>query len=491
MPEPDATAHSPAEERPATARGAVVWEPATAYGLAWVTGESELIVEGGPSRRVFTGAAAAAVLPRLMDALNGTRSPGEVAAALGLTPAQVGQAIRLLDSAGLIDHAPPPAPAGPADCFLSRSVPAALRARGGNGLRRTLAASAVAVVADGQLGRLLAADLRETGVTVCAEPGSADLVIVADDGSATLTDVERECTARGVPLLRIGGDARHLELGPVFLGPHTACSACLRAGRKAAGWGASAVPPEAVPLACAMATGEAVALLTATTRPSTGRRVVRVEVDGLAGESFACLPEPGCEGCGLPDAYGTPYGRYEWLCRDEPWTAWETPEVAEADRWRDLDLASSPRLPCADAPLPAGLAELLGAMADRPALDTYVLGAAGLPHPVHRYSSLRDELIATRADLAACPPVTGLPPEPLAVLVLVATPGRLRGSHGDAAARRAFLRAGRALARLAAAPAARERRLVRTDPTSPGLRDLLELQDGREQVAAVVGVYER
>ncbi|MFI6477238.1 hypothetical protein ACIBH1_04855 [Nonomuraea sp. NPDC050663] len=423
--------------------------PALAGGLMTTQGDDTLIISGGRLPRVFTGAAATRVLPRLLPLLDGHHTAEQIAHRLELPTGQVAEIVALLDSSGLLDHEPDLS--GPAGPFWSRLGDP----RGSAGLRRALSSDVLHVAASGPLAALLEADLRATGVAL----------------SPAVVDDPAPWWRRGTTVLPVTADGHHLDVGPLLRPGHSVCPACLAASRKA-----GPVPPEAAHLAAALATAEVVALLLGHAPLLTGRRLHRIDLRTFEQHGLEVFPEPGCATCEAPV---DTIARHEWLVRRAPW---DRPAGEEPDRWRDADLGASPRFP-----LPDRLAGLIRAACDRPALDTYLIGAPGLPYPVHRYSPRDDVLIATRADVSTVEPPEDLPAGATAWLVLVATPGRLHAAHGEAALRRSFLRAGRVLARLPTGA----HRLVWTLRVPDGLRDLLELDRGREQVAAVVGVYER
>lgn len=476
--------------------------PALATGLAVVDTADGLLIEGGPSRRLFTGAAARGLLPRLLPLLDGRTELAAVAAAAEAPVAQVAQAVALLHRSGLL-HDGPAEHGDAAEAFRSRALAASASHDRPATLRERLAQATVVVAVAGPLGDLLAADLALSGIgTVTADPAAlsarpsragisatvpglstatvrgprvpgtaspaAALAIATDDWLASVA-------ATGVPVLRIGGDARTVELGPLFTGADTTCPDCFLADGRPAG--AATLGQAAAQLLCGLAVAEAVGLLTRLADPVTGRRLHRIDTADLGRTVHEVTPSATCRTCAM--AGDGVLGRLEWLNRRAPWqVTGDRPIAATAD----TDLASSPRLPLGDAP--TWLRTLLPAATARPYAETYLLGSQGLPHPVYRWSPSTQALIATRGDLTAAPPVAGLPDAPAAVLVFVAATTRLTAAYAEQGLRRAFLAAGRAVAAVAAGHHA-----VLADTVDPALADLLELHDGGEHLAAVVGIY--
>lgn len=448
--------------------------PATAAGLAVVSTGGGLLVEGGPTRRLFTGSAAYDLLPRLLPLLDGRTSLPAVAEMLSVPAAQVAQAVALLHRSGLL-HDGPVDRADAADAFLSRAV-AATASRQPAGLRKRLAEAAVVVTAAGPLGDLVAADLTQSGI------GMVTAELIPDAALAVATDDRlAEVAATGTPVLRIGGDDRGVELGPLFTGPDTSCPRCFLGG-EGPGRPVDVLSIAAVQLLSALAVAEAVGWLTQLSAPATGRRMHRIDTATLERGIHEVTPSAGCPACTLTD--DSPIGRLEWLNRRP---SWPVPADRTVPVTPDLDLASSPRIPLSETPL--WLRTLLPAATARPNADTYLLAADGLPHPVYRWSPAQQALIAARGDLASCPPIAGLLPNPAAVLVFVAPVARLTHAYAEQSLRRAFLAAGRAVAAVTLASADHD--AVLADTVDPALADLLELREGGEHLAAVVGLYPR
>lgn len=446
--------------------------PAVATGLAVIRTDDGLLIEGGPSRRLFTGTAAHHVLPRLLPLLDGHTSLAAVADATCLPVEQVAQAVALLRRSGLL-HDGPADHGDSADAFWSRALAATASQQQPATLRKQLAEGTILVSAAAPLDDLLTADLSASGVgmitTDLATP--AALAVATDDRLAAVA-------ATGTPVLRIGGDDLGVELGPLFSGADSSCPQCFqRDQRPSDPRRPHILGKAAAQLLSALAVAEVIALLTRLSEPATGRRMHRIETAGLRRTIHEVTPFADCPTCAGTDS---PIGRLEWLNRR---TWWQNPANRPVPAVTDTDLASSPRVPLSATP--SWLRTLLAAATARPHADTYLLGVADLPHPVYRWSPATKSLIATRGDLATCPPIAGLPDGPAAVLVFVAATRRLTGAYAEQSPRRAFLAAGRAVAALTA-----DHDAVLAGTIDPALADVLELHDG-EHLAAVVGAYPR
>lgn len=461
--------------------------PRLVRGLAVLTTPDALIVDGPPTRKVFTGAAATGLLPPLLERMDGTRDLDALAAATGRTPAEVTRALRLLDRSGVVEWISPGTPDTgldtAADAYLSRSLAVTRRHADVASVTAALAAARTVVLGAGPLADAVVTGLHEAGVTRARRSdgvpeGPQDLVV--DCGTPPGTHAG-ELWRRGVPVLRVAAGAARLDLGPLLHPRWTDCPDC---------WSRAAGPPpggdlpgDADDLAAGLIVAEAVAILSAITPPSTLGRAVRLDLAELSEEILVFGPEPGCDRCANGVAAdGLEALHYE---RAAAWNPWSAPPGGSVDAVSRIRYAyeASPKVD-ADR-VPGCLRALLAAADTVDDVDVYVLGAAGLPYPVYLYEPATGQLVATRA--SADPVPSGLPGTPDAVLVLVATPFRAYPVHGPDSWRRGLLRAGATLARMErAAPGVRLAAATRFDP---GLRDLLELRADQEAPAVAVGVY--
>lgn len=498
-------------------------------GLVVLPTEEGLVIDGGPNRQLLTGGAATSVLPLLLPLLDGERPLEAVADDIGITVAQVGQAIALLDQRGLIERYADTPPASATATYLSRGLAVTRAHRGVDQVLATLGGSSVLLAMPASVGDPLRADLLAAGVgqaTGWSGDSDADrpaaveraaLVVAEDAGPAEFRDLARQCRAAATPLLRYAATPDGVEIGPLLHGGYTACYDCLTVP----GGARQDAPARKVPaaLTAGLLAAEVLAFVGRIAAVNSWRAVVRVAVPDLTTERVAVVPVPGCHECGMPAA-GTDGAvaalRYEWLVEAPP--AGVTParvgEPLEGDprdqalSKRHDDYPGSPRLALAaerDTDVMAALGTVLPrAVGHRPgkpasgapSVDAYVVTAprplAGRAVGVFKYDDIRHELIATRSDApprsAALAGVEPAGPRPWALVVLVAAVGRLYGPHHLAAFRVAHLEAGAASVRLLAAAGEYGLTAVSARTWTGHLADLLELRPEHEVVAAVVAL---
>ncbi|MFE0462675.1 hypothetical protein ACFW1A_25810 [Kitasatospora sp. NPDC058965] len=466
--------------------------PRLVRGLAVVRRPDTLLVEGVTRRQVFTGTAATELLPRLFDLLDGEHPIAALAAGVGVSEPEVVRALRLLDRGGLVEwvrpDAPGPVPVAATDAYLSRTLGLTGRHTEVGAVTAALADGRVTVVGTGPVAAAVADCLRESGVpAVLRATGVPEepqrLVVLCEQDADGFAALAAGLWARGIPVLRFAGDGDRLELGP-FLHPRwTSCPSCwARADR---GTVRGALPADAVELAAGLVCGEVLALLSVLTPPATVGRVVRTTTADLREEVLLLLPEPDCAHClpGGPAADGLSAARYERAVGWTPWADRPRGGPARPSSRIQSQYEASPKLPLDR--LPAFLRPLLTGPAPVEGVDCYLLGLPGSPYPVHLWDPPSRQLVATRVSGPAVG--LGLPGDPLAALVLVATPVRHYGGRGPASHRVGLLEVGAVLAQLQRA--ADGCRLLVTAPRDPALGELLELGADQELPAVVVGVY--
>jgi len=294
-------------------------------GLVQVPVERGLLVEGGPERQVLRGAAATALLPRLIPLLDGTRDIAAVAGEVGLRDALVRQAVSLLYSCGLLEDGADP-DAGAAEGhpvahdvlrFLSRQVDGTRANRSAGGAVARLARARVVVLGRGPLAARLAEDARATGVADVAQAsglGALDaevalvVAVVAPGEDRALVALDDRCAELAVPWLRVApGDAEG-EIGPRFERAHTACLDCFVSLRERADADGSAASGAEATVA-RTATGadaevlaglaglEIAHLVTRVGAALSPRGVTRVDLATLAQRTLPLLRRPGCARC--------------------------------------------------------------------------------------------------------------------------------------------------------------------------------------------------
>lgn len=501
--------------------------PSLRRGLAVIAHDGGTIIQGGARRQVFRGKAARGLLPRLLPLLNGTRSLSELCEASGLAAGQLDKVMAVLEARGVLEE-PAPHGAGTADAhvrdYASRTVEWNGSYREAGEYLDALSQSRVCVFGDPAAADEMAADLMESGVGHVESPGLGTLIgggtpatgtagrrlLVALDGSGPddlLARVVAYGDQHGIPVLRLAVDGDHVEIGPVFLTGYTACVACCRAGRAAAGWGTPQAPRHAhrdllVGLACS----EVLAFVGRSSLQASARALRRVSTEGWTEERYFVAPEPGCPDCssGPPGNGRHDAELYEWIVERPPPVSVRPGEPAQdvADRWAGLaddrpraSFVTRPRctLPAAGLPVP-GVFGAAGAATDPvPRFDPEVMAdvlarvggfrdiedaTAGrwapsggslasvelylvtegeqfeLPGNVFRYDDTSHELIALRPEpvpLRQALRSTGLPlGDAVAGLIMVAAHRRLAAKYGVFAYRLAQLDAGCATTQLAA-----------------------------------------
>jgi SagB-type dehydrogenase family enzyme len=334
--------------------------PRLRRGLVVAATTDGLLLEGGPSRQLLTGAAASALLPRLLRALDGTRSPARLRDELSFRPEHLDQALRLLDRCGLLEWVRPDAAAAFAArhvvTYLSRTITVTDKCLSADDLTARLARCAVLLIAPAALARPIVADLKETGigqVSTCAAADAASRsTVLPRPGVAAVFDeladehlldtVVKACADSDLPVLRFGGTAAVAEVGPVFYGIETACVGCFRRAQVLQGAPDTAEPltPDGAVagLLASLVTAAVLDLLGGQAPKPSAARLSRVRFPGCLSEAYDVVPELECATCvggtPPPDADSRDLLSYEWHMRKAP-PALErdsTPTPAESTR---------------------------------------------------------------------------------------------------------------------------------------------------------------
>jgi hypothetical protein len=220
-------------------------KPRLVAGLVMVELADGLLVEGGAERRVLRGRAAVSLIPRLMAAIDGTRTLSDVAATLADVPNDhVHRAVDLLWSLGLIEEAGPDCTNGPLAGYVGRLIGTATGRRQTGEVLRGLDEAEVVVIADKGPARLLARQLDAIGVGETATlPHPAlltrrlalgpwpDLVIVLEGtlDQRILERLDSGCARAGVRWLRTAMNPVGGEVGPLFRANEALCYPCFLA----------------------------------------------------------------------------------------------------------------------------------------------------------------------------------------------------------------------------------------------------------------------
>lgn len=535
-------------------------------GLAVLAAADRVIISGGLRRRLFTGGDATRVATRLVPLLDGRRTGAEVCADSEMDPAVTRRAIAMLRSYGMVEYGKhafrddsrlPPHAAE----FYSRAV----HAGGGpycnsQEAQSALASSAVLVLARGPVAQPTRAGLEDCGVgsvtisdatdsaaaeaaiTVAARWPHVLVIGVEDPGSRqSLARAEICCRKRAIKFLRAARLGVKLELGPLFLGGHTACYECFSRGHGEFFAGKSAAPtPPADPVSVAsdealsaMITAEALALLGHAMVPQSYRTLVVTSLADYSSQRLTVFPYRDCPVCGVmsPGEEDAP-GVYEWEVEGPPSSLVTRPDQAALARPDIAELIGTrshfpvnPSYPLPASPAMGAPAGVTSTRLGNAELATVLARTGGRRAPGHPsdlsrwapsggnlasvrlysvtagsgfgvtaerltvYDDMRHRLTMVRADRVPISELlegTGLTAaDPAAVIVFVADVARIAHKYSRFSYRLAHLDAGVAAAQLMVV--ARELGLaVTVAPTwSPGLADLLDLLHNQEFVTAL------
>jgi DNA-binding transcriptional ArsR family regulator len=420
-------------------------------GLAFIPADDGLIVDGGLRRRRLTGPAALHLMPRLTPLLDGRRTAGQIADAVGLPLPSVRQALSVLREADLVEDGDRPlvadgALAAPhAATFLSRTVHATGRHRNSAELFDALAGSSVLVLAGGPTGEALRSDLARCGIgqvlagdagdaaatarAVTALAGSpCPLVAAVDDGVTwpAMASAAAACWRERVPLLRGARRGAEMEIGPLFFPGHTACVECFRRGVSVHqdngpdGDCAAGLCAEAADQALAVMLADEVLAALGAVRATRGLRIMTMtSLEDGNERRLLVLPDPHCAVCGPGFPAAEPAddaAAYEWeVAHTPPWL--RAPGSATAIRQAAVHglasqrpyLGAGPRyqLPAAAA---AGTSDAAPAKPagrlDIPALAGILARVAGRRHPedptdLRRWAPSGGNLASVRLYVAA------------------------------------------------------------------------------------------
>ena len=303
--------------------------PALAPWCRVVQDEGRVLVEHGGTVVTLEGAAAQALLPRLLPLLDGTRTVDELGTALGPTiaPAIENALLLLAENQLLVDgpSAPPDGMAASAATYAAALTRATTQADAAHALDD----ARVSVVGSGATADELLRQLAETGLRrveqlpLGTDPVAGSLVVAAPGHEElhALLRVNERALERGDAWLQVlPYDGRFVVAGPVFLPGVSGCRACF-VTRRAAASGfdqdfdlvertphRTPLPAPLVSIGAALATVLAVRWLTTTDPTLPGRfyalepgTVIRLRFDRL-------LRVPRCRACGsYPAAVPSPW----------------------------------------------------------------------------------------------------------------------------------------------------------------------------------------
>lgn len=197
----------------------------------------------GNRHSALRGRTAISLIPRLLPALDGTRTLAELAEMhADVTPTTIGACVSLLYVSGLLQDGPagtrveliPPEVAG----YLGRNLDTTRVNRNLDEACQRLAQTRVLIAGPEPLTVRLRTELAAAGVDThgWAGPaesiGAGDLVIGVDDGDHdALTELDETCRRAGTAWLRTASGTHTVEVGPLFDARHTCCYRCFAEGR--------------------------------------------------------------------------------------------------------------------------------------------------------------------------------------------------------------------------------------------------------------------
>ncbi|WP_432146600.1 hypothetical protein [Streptomyces sp. bgisy084] len=195
-------------------------------GLAKLTLADAYLVEGAAQNQVFRGRAATVLLPRLVEALDGTRDVARLAEHLQVPEGHIRTAVALLHTRGLLEEgADPPAPADPVAWWLGRALGTTRQHRSTAAVLARLADARVGILGDPGLGTRLLHHLHGLGVQAELSPSESVpdgnrmalvvAVAAAPEPVPWFASVDAQWRRRA-PWLRVLLDGSVIEIGPRF-----------------------------------------------------------------------------------------------------------------------------------------------------------------------------------------------------------------------------------------------------------------------------------
>jgi hypothetical protein len=304
--------------------------PKLRAGLAVVTAGESLIVEGGPRRLRLTGTLATKAIPRLFELLDGRHNAEGISAELGMKKTQFEELVNLLSAHGLVERVPeerdlqgiPPH----VRVYLSRAANLNSSDHLGTAdVVKALNECVAVIVAPQPISAAITADLEETGIRrVHAYNNVADMsqdvinevvsstrgvVAVVDIGKGDQFDVvTSKLGESAVPIIRASAARSWVEIGPVFFGAESVCSACFGRSRDCGAAASCLRSPKSVysqpyDLHASVAAGLITAeILTVTLRlgpPPTPGLLARYTLPQFTSTGWEVIPQPGCKACGV------------------------------------------------------------------------------------------------------------------------------------------------------------------------------------------------
>ncbi|HEY0531944.1 MAG TPA: nitroreductase family protein [Actinoplanes sp.] len=193
----------------------------------------------GNRHSALRGRTAISLIPRLLPALDGTRTLAELAGMhADVAESTISACVSLLYVSGLLQDGPagtdveliPAEVAG----YLGRNLDTTRVNRNLTEACERLAQTRVLIAGPEPLAVLLRAELAVAGVDTYgwSTPAPGDFVVAVDDGNAeALAELDEACRRAGIAWLRTASGEHTVEVGPLFDARHTCCYRCFAEGR--------------------------------------------------------------------------------------------------------------------------------------------------------------------------------------------------------------------------------------------------------------------
>ncbi|GLW30281.1 hypothetical protein [Actinoplanes regularis] len=468
--------------------------PCLAPGLVQVPLVDGMAFVGTGNRQtVLRGRAAVRLIPRLLPALDGTRTVAQLTEVLpDVRESDLSACVSLLYVSGLLQDGPagtvleviPPEVAG----YLGRNLDTTRVNRNRDEACERLARTRVLIAGPEPLATLLRTELTGAGVDAhswnnpAGAAGEGDFLVAVDDGdAAAMARVDEACRRAGIGWLRTAAGERTAEIGPLFDARYTGCYDCFAKARSAP---AGVPSPARTATWAALAATEVVHLLSRVGQVPSMSACTSFDLEEWTQSVSGAYRRPGCPTClptGAPSAVDGPAlaHRYEQSVAFPP-REWLNPKEHQAHyrpanhalQKYNKEYSAAPRIPLGDGALPhlsglllrtAGLRDL-GDQAfpgqvsrwaptggNLGSVQAYLLAldVPGLDPAWYFYQRGDHSLARIRPASAGISPVVG-DPRPAALLVLTGGLQVVAAKYHDFAYRILCLDAGVALAQLSA-----------------------------------------
>lgn len=261
--------------------------PRLAPGLVIVHTAEGVLVEGGPTRQLLSGAAAADVFERLVPLLDGTRTVPDLASELEIGELAAHSSVSLLYATGLLeDAADEPkitTDRSPQHQFFARSIDSTqVNTSGAEAVQRLQDATIAVAIADEEqsLGGQIIEELRRGGIgNVVTDADNATSILVTVGDSETVRGVGEAAGQQGVPVFPIVRRGRAVYYGPIIDPSYTVTITDLLS--QVAAEDDAPSHPEDDMLIATMAAGDVLSLQSRVGAPLTKQTMQRFDIDSF------------------------------------------------------------------------------------------------------------------------------------------------------------------------------------------------------------------